>query len=437
MKTGLLRREELWATLRIGAPAMVARAMIPFMFTVDMVALGRIDGAEIGVYGLGVAPMLFIQFLVIGAVQPVIFMGAQALGANDTRLSGNIVRFAVRLVLLAAPVVIAIGFTLLPVFRFFGYPSELVRGAAAAGLVFSLGVPAIVLFLIGSYFLESLGRPQIAPLTLGFGIALNFFLNAPVIQMTTSFFNAPAAGAVLATVSVRWLLASAIWAYIWLRIDRAKLGLSGKIDAPKQLAARIWRAAGPTSTSYALEHGLGMAMVFIAGTFSAAALAGFQIAINFSALAGMAMVGMGVAASVRIGQAVGQGDENAARRAFASALTLGFPLAAPIAAITFCSPEVIANLFLAGSESIDSALISLRTISVYLITNGAYMISISANRAASNVRQSLRIVVLANVCVSTPMALMFAFILNFGVTGLVYGMICGSIVGAALSGFSF
>src|ERR1700726_4800223 len=97
---------------------------------------------------------------------------------------------------------------------------------------------------------------------------------------------------------------------------------------------RIWRIdwvlmrrliviGAPISVSFLLEYGLFGAAGLLMGLISTTALAAHQIALQIAAILFMVPFGIGMAATVRVGHAVGGGNAPAAKRAGLVATGLG------------------------------------------------------------------------------------------------------------------
>ena len=93
----------------------------------------------------------------------------------------------------------------------------------------------------------------------------------------------------------------------------------------------MWRLVvigAPISISFLLEYGLFGAAGLLMGVISTTALAAHQIALQVAAILYMVPFGISMAATVRVGHAVGRGDAGAVRRAGYVATWLGIVLAA-------------------------------------------------------------------------------------------------------------
>src|SRR4030088_1273941 len=109
---------------------------------------------------------------------------------------------------------------------------------------------------------------------------------------------------------------------------------------------RIWRIdwalmrqlvviGAPISLSFLMEFGLFAAAALLMGLISTTALAAHQIALQVTAILFMVPLGIGIAATVRVGHAVGRNDAAAVKRAGYVATLLG------IACVSALTPPVI------------------------------------------------------------------------------------------------
>ncbi len=131
-------------------------------------------------------------------------------------------------------------------------------------------------------------------------------------------------GAGLATTIVNFGM---FFAGLWFVTQRAPF-------RKYHVMGRIWRIDGalmrqlivigaPISLSFLLEYGLFGAAGLLMGLISTTALAAHQVALQIAAILFMVPFGIGMAATVRVGHAVGRGDAPAVHRAGSVATSLG------------------------------------------------------------------------------------------------------------------
>src|SRR4029077_1991448 len=89
---------------------------------------------------------------------------------------------------------------------------------------------------------------------------------------------------------------------------------------------RLIIVGAPISLSFLLEYGLFGAAGLLMGLISMTALAAHQIALQVAGILFMVPCGIGMAATVRVGHAIGRNDASAVRRAGFVAMLLGIAL---------------------------------------------------------------------------------------------------------------
>lgn len=108
----------------------------------------------------------------------------------------------------------------------------------------------------------------------------------------------------------------------------------------------VWRIGTPIAVTIALEVTVFNAAVFLMGLIDRASLAAHAVAIQIASLAFMAPMGIGQAATVRVGLAYGARDRSGIGRAGSVALAVGCAYAALSAAILLLWPRAFMAIFI-------------------------------------------------------------------------------------------
>jgi len=110
--------------------------------------------------------------------------------------------------------------------------------------------------------------------------------------------------------------------------------------------AELFRLGLPIGITLVFEVALFNGAALVMGTFGLASLAAHQIAITIPSLTFMIPLGIGLAATVRVGLAAGAGDAIAARRAGFTAIAMGAAFMCVTAVVLLLWPREIAVLWL-------------------------------------------------------------------------------------------
>src|SRR5581483_9278643 len=166
------------------------------------------------------------------------------------------------------------------------------------------------------------------------------------------------------------------------------------------ILVRLWRIdwelmrqlviiGAPISMSFLLEYGLFSSAALLMGMISTMALAAHQIALQVTAILFMIPYGVSMAATVRVGQAVGRADAAGVRRAGLVAIWLGIVFGIVVTAVVVASRYGIARLFLGEALANADATVALAAQlllvgATFFITDGLQTIALGALRGLND-----------------------------------------------------
>ena len=159
-------------------------------------------------------------------------------------------------------------------------------------------------------------------------------------------------GAGLATTLVNlgtFLAALAIAAWRKPFADYHPLVHLWRIDWP--LMRQLVAIGAPISFSLLLEYGLFSSAALLMGLISTTALAAHQIALQVTAVLFMVPLGIGMAATVRVGHAFGRNEPAGVRRAGLVAAVLGVAFVAALTVAIILGRYELGRLFLGSGEA--------------------------------------------------------------------------------------
>jgi MATE family multidrug resistance protein len=194
---------------------------------------------------------------------------------------------------------------------------------------------------------------------------------------------------------------------------------------------------GPISISFLLEYGLFGAAALLMGLISTTALAAHQIALQVTAILFMVPFGISMAATVRVGQAVGRNDASAVKRAGFVATLLGIALVAALTVAVIASRFEIAWLFFGEAASGAGDAIALTAIlllvgATFFIADGIQTVAAGALRGMNDTRIPLLFAVISYWLIGFPIACLLAFRTPLDAVGVWIGLSCGTAVYAVL-----
>ena len=176
--------------------------------------------------------------------------------------------------------------------------------------MFAPGMPAILMFIATSSFLESIGRPR--P-----GMIVSLAANLVNLLLCWAFvfgkFGLPAMGApgaALAITVTRWCMLAAIIGYALALPEREHYGVRAPLAGHYHNIGKLLRVGTPLALAMGIESVAFTATTMFAGWLGNDALAAYQDAINVNAFVFMLALGLQTATSVRVANAVGRNDQS-------------------------------------------------------------------------------------------------------------------------------
>ena len=181
----------------------------------------------------------------------------------------------------------------------------------------------------------------------------------------------------------------------------------------------------PSGFQYFFEVGAFSFAVIMIGWIGANELAAHQIAINLASISFMAVLGISQAASIRVGNAMGEQNIVNVRKAGFTGIILGASIMS-LAGLTF----ILLNKSLPTLYINDEVVISIASrliiiAALFQISDGTQAVGIGVLRGLTDVKGPTIITFVAYWIISLPIAYLLAFNFNLGVDGVWIGLLIG------------
>jgi MATE family multidrug resistance protein len=429
---------ELTETLKLAVPIALTQLGQTAMMTTDLALIGRLGDEAVAAAALA-HTVFFVSFTFgMGLVSAVAPLAAQAFGARDPRR----VRRALRVGLWAA-LIISLPMMALPLF---GERILLLLGQAPATahlaqkylLGLGWGIAPGLWFLAIRGFMGAVNRPEPGLWITLAAIPANALLVWLLIHGAWGLPRLELFGAGLATTIIN---AGMFLAGLWFAVRRPPfkkyrvLGRIWRID--RALMRQLIAIGAPISIAFLLEYGLFGAAGLLMGLIGTTALAAHQIALQIVAILFMVPFGIGMAATVRVGHAVGRNDTPAVRRAGLVATLLGIVFMAVMTLAVILGRYAIARFFFGDAAASAGAVIELTAAlllvgATFFVADGIQTVVAGALRGLNDTRVPLLFAVTSYWLVGFPAACGLGFRTGLGAIGVWIGLSCGTAVYATL-----
>jgi MATE family multidrug resistance protein len=431
-------RTNLRKVLALGLP-LAGSHLAQFMLAVtDTIMLGWYGVVDLAAGVLGAA--LFFAVFTFGsgfanAVMPMVATAATS--GQETE-----VRRATRMGLWLS---IAFGLVALPLFWFsgivltgLGQPEDVIPLAEAYMrlLGFSL-VPALIVMVLKNY-LAALGRTQVAFwITVG-AVFLNVGLNWMFIFGNFGMPELGVRGAAIATIVVNLATAGALALYCALQPALKRYTLFQRFWRPDwQAMGQVWRLGWPIGVALVAETALFSAATVMVGWIGTHELAAHGIALEITAMLFMVHLGFSNAATVLVGRARGQRDQDALRMGAKVAVAVSMAFATATMVLYIAAGPFLVGLFLSPDEPARAAIIAigasfLIVAAVFQLADGAQVMAMGLLRGVQDTRGPMLIAAFSYWAVGLPASYVFGIAMGWGGEGVWAGLVVGLSVAALL-----
>ena len=417
---------------RLALPVVVSRAGVLAMTVADTIIVGRYSSAELGYLSLGVAVYLPLLLTAMGLLTGTTVAAAQAMGRGEEAESGAAWRRAVPVAVAFGVVGLLIGLFGREVLLLTGQSEDVAAGAGRVFFILALGYPAAFLYFATAFFLEGVRRPRPAAWAI---VAANL-VNIPAdLLLVHGLFGLPelgAEGSAWATTGIRWGLAAFLLAYVWWMSGGVRLGVRTRADW-RWRRWRVQRMVGyAAAVAIAVEMGAFTAIHLFAGWLGTVPLAVFSIVLNVISVIFMVANGVGIATSVRIGNAYGRGDRRRWIAAGWMGLAVTIVLMAASGALMAVLARPLAAIYSSEAAVLAAAVPVLVLAGLMPVFDGGQTLMLNALRGCADAWAPTALQAFAFIGCMVPLSLLLAFGLERGVAGLFEAVILSTAISLGL-----
>lgn len=443
-------RQELRSLLALAGPLIAHSVAFAAMMFVDTVMAGRLSAQDLGAVAVGTAIFWPAFGFVMGLLMALTATIAHLYGAGDLASIGRYKRQADRIALIAAAIAMVLMWNAEPFLVWIGTDPELTPRTGGFLKAISLGMPFVCLYHVLRFTSEGVGRtlPLIAIAVLG--VAGNILGNWVFMWGNLGAPRLGATGCGLATAisftlmffALRWHLRThayyapfALWRKSGSESDFSstffwrELGETW-IDGAKQ--RELFALGAPIGVMVFMESSLFAAAALMLGTLGAEIVAGHQIALNWAAFMFMVPLGLGLAATIRVGHALGAGDEAAARFRGWVGIGCAVGFMACSATVLVFAREWIVGLYTRDAAVAAVAFSLLFWAAIFQLADGAQVSAASVLRGYKDTQVPAVITVVAYWGVGLPLCWWLGLKLELGPVGVWVGLTAALVAVAGL-----
>ena len=425
--------------LSLAWPLVLANLTTQAINATDVLLMGRLGATQLAAATLALNLTFTFNLLMLGLVIASSPMMATALGQrfNAVRDVRRTFRAGLWLIAMMLPLYWLILWHVGAIMRGFGISEELASQGQTFLRAYMWCTGPWLLFQLLRNFVAALERPRIVLWLSISGIAVNALLSWSLIF---GHFGLPALGLRGGGLgsTLTWLAMCGALAAVVL-IDRKfrRFHIFGnwwRFDAQRTMA--MVRLGWPIGVTMALEMGVFALAAYFMGWIGAPAVAAHAVALQLAALTFMVPLGLGQAATVRVGLALGRRDDAAITRAGWTAWVMGVAFMGTMALGMWIFPRELVTLFLddvpANATVIALAVSFLKVAAAFQLVDGAQVIGAGMLRGLHDTRWPLIFALIGYWGVGLGIGAWLAFAADWKGVGIWIGLASGLAAVAAL-----
>jgi MATE family, multidrug efflux pump len=415
---------EFRGLMALALPVAIVQVGMMAMGVVDSIMVGHLSARALAAVALGNIYFFNVIVFAMGALFALDPIVAQAVGAADEAAIARGIQRGLVLCLALSALSALLMWPAEPVIRLARQPAEIVPDAAMYVRISILGALPFLAFVVLRQSLQAMGRLAPIVITMLGANVLNAGLNWVFVYGHLGSPPLAVAGSALATVLSRWLMFAGLLALAWPVLRPYLSALRPDALRWKPLA-RMLAIAVPIGLQQVLEVGAFGSIGLLMGWFGTDQVAAHQVAIQLAALTFMVPVGISTAAAVRVGHAIGAGDDARARRAARMAFLCGVAFMSGTALLFLTVPGPLARVFTNDATVVAIASLLIPVAGVFQVFDGIQAVAAGVLRGIGDTRAPMVAMLAGYWLIGLPVSLYLGFRTSAGPTGLWWGFVAG------------
>ncbi|SDS21737.1 multidrug resistance protein, MATE family [Gillisia sp. Hel1_33_143] len=418
--------KEFRTSLNIAFPVMMGQLGHVLVGLVDNLMIGRLGAAPLAAVSLGNSLVFIALSLGIGfsfAITPLI---AEADGASDIELGKRYFHHGIILCTVNGVLLFLLLLLAKPILYYLNQPQEVVELAIPYLNIVAFSMIPLMIFQAFKQFADGLSQTKYSMYATILANVVNVIFNFLLIYGIWIFPKLGLEGAAIGTLISRFFM---LW-FIWEILRRKKKFKEYFIWSKKELIKtsifkRMIALGFPSALQMFFEVAIFAGTIFLAGTLGTNPQAANQIALNLASMTYMIAVGLGVTATIRVGNQKGLKRYKDLRRIAFSTFLLVFLIEAVFALGFILLKDWLPTLYISNVEVIILASQLLIIAALFQLSDGLQVVILGALRGLQDVKIPTLICFIAYWVIGFPVSFYFGQKEIMGSMGIWMGLFVG------------
>lgn len=430
--------KEAKKVLMIGGPIIIAQLLQMSMNFVDTVMAGNLSAEALAAVAVGGAVFMPLVMLVAGILMALTPIVAQLLGSRNFEEIGVNARQGLWLSqILAIPLFFVIR-NLGIVMVWIAVTPSIIPLALGYLNALSWVVFPLTAYMALRFFSEGLSVTRPGMYFAGIGVVVNVAANYVLMYGKLGFPQLGAIGCGYATALVGLIMFICMALFTANYEPYQRFQIFSELKKPDfPVLQEILHLGVPIGLSSTMEVTMFAVVSLLMGSLSAIAVAGHQIAINFSAMTFMVPFGLSTAITARVGNAAGSKNLHEARRRGGIGIALSVGFMSFTALLMVAVPDLITSIYTQDRTVQNVAISLLYMAAIFQISDGLQVSGYGALRGLKDTKIPMVVNLVAYWIIGLPLGYYLGITRGIGPQGLWIGLIAGLSVAAILHNLRF
>jgi MATE family multidrug resistance protein len=422
-------REEYPQLLRLALPLIVAEIGWMLMNFVDLAMIGRFGATAMAAVSVGSA--VFIVFAIIGEglMMGLDAVASQAYGAGRLEDCHRALWAALQMAIPLALMMIAAMWAITPLLPIIGIPQAVCDQAGPFIHAIGWSLLALVPYFALRRYLQAMHMVKIITFAMISANLVNAFFNWVLIYGHLGFPVLGARGSGWSTTLARLYTMLVLGAYTAWQSRERGFHLLRYMGRPQwALMKQLLRLGAPAAGQIALEVGVFSGSTLLVGRLGPTVVGGHQIALSLASFTFMVPLGVSSATAVRVGNAVGRRDINAAALAGWTGVAVSLTFMSCAALAFWLIPSVLVAGFTNDPAIAAIAVKLLAIAAIFQLFDGTQVTAIGALRGSGDTRTAMLSNIVGWWIIGLPTGAYLCFARGWGAIGIWTGLCIGLIL---------
>ncbi len=404
----------------------------------DNLMIGQLGAAELAAVSLGNSLVFIALSLGIGfsfAITPLI---AEADGAGNIEKGRSYFHHGVMLCTVNGVALFLLLLLAKPILYHLDQPPEVVALAIPYLEIVAFSMIPLMIFQAYKQFADGLSQTKYAMYATLLANVVNVIFNFLLIYGVWIFPRLELEGAAIGTLISRFFMLWFLWEvlrkkkkfkqyFVWSKNEFFKLAIF----------KRIFALGFPTALQMFFEVAIFTGTIFLAGMLGTNSQAANQIALNLASMTFMIAVGLGVTATIRVGNQKGLHNYKELRRIAFSTFLLVFLIEAVFAILFILMKDWLPTFYIDNVDVIVLASQLLVVAALFQLSDGLQVVILGALRGLQDVKIPTLICFVAYWIIGFPVSIYYGKAENLGSMGIWLGLLAGLTASAIMLYFRF